>query len=453
MLVVVTDEGTVSVLDEYASGLGGVGLKERRKFRVMINCGRRTMGIDGRVVPVGLPEWYSIGVSFPIAVVSVNGAVLAIKDSTNCFSTWDITTGLFVRRFVGHDDSSAPSEENISCKCMPHCHAWPQDECPAVGHRSEITAMAISHRGDRIASADAAGIILMWDAETAAVLYEVTGYNPCEPMAIAFSPNGLNFVVTDTEGFICEHEVGDGLHIHTPFYPSNTAWSRCETRAVVWTPDSTRYACGYARGQVKTIDSDGYLGANNLCGDTTLPGGLYLKRSEDAVNALAISPDGKSVAVAGERVIAGFGNGTRVCGFVAVYNSTDNTLRWKEFATPGHDGGVISLSFSLDGKQLVSAGVDKYVRLWDPRDGSRLKGFQQYDLPIPRRHPPEFYPPELPNQIALPAGIVCTTFCTDVEGSQLRQLAFAQGHQERIGASSIVAVLSPDLMRKIGLMM
>jgi WD40 repeat protein len=451
MLVVVTDGGTVSVLDESASGVGGVGLKELRKFRVMVNCGRDTMGIDGSVVRVGLPKWYSIDidVSSPVAVVSVNGAVLAIKDSDNCFSTWDITTGLFIRRFVGHDDSSAPSEETISCKCMPHCHAWPEDECPAVGHRSGITAMAFSHRGDRIASTDTAGVILLWDAGTAAVLYEVTGCNPYEPMAIAFSPNGLHFVVTDMEGFICEHQVCDGHHVNTPFNPSNTAWSRCETRAVVWTPDSEQYVCGYQRGQVKTIDS-----VQSYYDDDNAPcGGLYLKRSEDAVNALAISPDGKSVAVAGERVIAGFGNGTRVCGFVAVYNSTDNTLRWKEFATPGHDGGVASISFSLDGEQLVSAGRDKYVRLWNTQDGSRLKGFHQYDAPIPRRFSSEFYPPELPNQIVLPAGIVCTIFCTDVERTQLRQLAFAEGHHKRLGASSIVANLTPDLMGTIGLMM
>jgi WD40 repeat protein len=309
--------------------------------------------------------------------------------------------------------------------------------------------MGISHRGDRIASADAAGVILLWDAETAAVLHRITKEYPFEAIAIAFSPDGLYFVVTDSEGFIEQYSTKHGHLDNVPFTPSNAAGSRCEMRAVVWTPESEAYVCGYERGQVKTADSHPVY-YDGPCG------GLYLERSEDAVNALAISPDGKSVAVAGERVIAGFGNGTRVCGFVAVYNSTDNTLRWKEFATPGHDGGVISLSFSLDGKQLVSAGVDKYVRLWDPRDGSRLKGFQQYDLPIPRRHPPEFYPPELPNQIVLPAGIVCTTFCADPEETpekHERRMAFAQGHHERIGASSIVAVLSPDLMRQIGLMM
>jgi WD40 repeat protein len=397
MLVVVTRDGTVSVLDESAPRPEGNCLKERRKFRVMVNRGRKTMGIstDGvtSIVRVGEPRWYSIETDFPIAVVSVNGAVIAVKDSDNGFSTWDVTTGLFIRRFVGHDDSSCTSEEKIVCKCMPF-DAWPENECPAPGHESEITAMAISDRGDRIVSADA-DVILVWDTGTAAVLHEITGYNPCKPMAIAFSPNGLYFVVTDAEGFICEYCVEDGSHHNTPFTPSCTAWSRCETRAVVWTPDSKQYVCGY------------------LC------------------------------------------NGGRVCGFVAVYNSLGNKLRWKDFATPGCDGGVTSLSFSGDGKQLASAGADKYVRLWDPRDGSRLGRFQQYDLAIPCRHPADWYAPESSDPIVLPAEIVCATFCADLEETpekHERRLAFAQGHHERLGAESILRVLPRELMTHIAWM-
>ena len=466
MLVVVTADGTVSVLDESASGLGGVGLKERRKFRVMINGGRMTMGVSDhegdRIVRIGPPQWYSISVASPVAVVSVNGAVLAIQDSYCCFSTWDITTGLFIRRFVGHDDSTA-GDEGLSCKCMPWLDAWPEDECPAVGHRSEITAMAISHHGDRIASADEDRVIFLWDTETAAVLHKIEGHNPCYPMAIAFSPDGWYFTVTDMEGFICEHRVIDGQHINTPYYPSNSSRSRCETRAVVWTPDSEKYICGYQRGQVRTVDSvDSIEWFSD--DDTVLGDGLHLKRSvelnldcsKDEVNALAISPDGEFVAVAGERVLGEIGNGGRICGFVAVYNSSGNKLRWKDLATPGHNGGVTSLSFSLDGKQLVSAGEDKYVRLWDPRDGTRLKVFQQYRMPIPRLYPPDCYAPEPPNQIVLPAVIVSATFCVDLEETperHERRLAFAQGHHKRLGASSILAVLSPDQLRTIGSML
>ena len=127
-------------------------------------------------------------------------------------------------------------------------------------------------------------------------------------------------------------------------------------------------------------------------------------------------------------------------------NSPDNTLRWKDFATPGHDGGVISLSFSLDGKQLASAGMDKFVRLWDPRDGTRLKAFQMLAPATPSW---------ANEQTLMAAKTVSVTFCTDIEETperHERRLSLAQGHHKRLGVLSILAVLSPDLMRTIGLM-
>ena len=46
MLVVATDDGTVSVLDESTDGPGGAGLKERRKFRVGVMDPGRSMKIS-----------------------------------------------------------------------------------------------------------------------------------------------------------------------------------------------------------------------------------------------------------------------------------------------------------------------------------------------------------------------------------------------------------------------
>ena len=40
-----------------------------------------------------------------------------------------------------------------------------------------------------------------------------------------------------------------------------------------------------------------------------------------------------------------------------------------------HTGAVLSVSFSLDGKMLASAGTDGSVRLWSTETGNLLKPF------------------------------------------------------------------------------
>ena len=74
-------------------------------------------------------------------------------------------------------------------------------------------------------------------------------------------------------------------------------------------------------------------------------------RHADAVNAVAVSPDGKKVAGAGKD------------GLVKLWNAADG----KElFSLAGHAGAVLGVAFSANGQLLVSCGADKTLRFWNP---------------------------------------------------------------------------------------
>jgi WD40 repeat protein len=82
-----------------------------------------------------------------------------------------------------------------------------------------------------------------------------------------------------------------------------------------------------------------------------------LQAREQAAHSVAVAfqPDGKAVAFAAGKDIK-------------LYDPDSG----KELRTlAGHTGGVTSLAFSADGKQLASGSLDQTVRTWDPAEGKQ----------------------------------------------------------------------------------
>lgn len=91
-----------------------------------------------------------------------------------------------------------------------------------------------------------------------------------------------------------------------------------------------------------------------------LPDGTLIKSidaHDGAVNALAVSPDGKTLATGGDDKM------------VKLWNLPDGALR-KSFTA--HDGPVLSVAYLSDGSKLITGGADKKVKVWSA-DGSKLQ--------------------------------------------------------------------------------
>ena len=80
------------------------------------------------------------------------------------------------------------------------------------------------------------------------------------------------------------------------------------------------------------------------------------------VNAIAISPDEKTLAVAG---------GTPGLNGVATLFKIETGKKLRELA--GHRDALYGIAFSPDGNQLATAGYDRIIQLWNPASGEKLR--------------------------------------------------------------------------------
>ncbi len=85
-------------------------------------------------------------------------------------------------------------------------------------------------------------------------------------------------------------------------------------------------------------------------------------RFRGTVRALATSPDGTRIAVAGVTLIS-------------VYERTRHNVRGKPVVFRGHTKQIECIEFSPDGTRLASVSIDGTLRLWDAATGECLRIF------------------------------------------------------------------------------
>jgi WD40 repeat protein/tRNA A-37 threonylcarbamoyl transferase component Bud32 len=288
------------------------------------------------------------------------------------------------------------------------------------GHSGEVSCVAYSPDGTRLATGGKDQTLKIWDAATGKVLHTLKGHTS-EVFRLAFSPDGRR-VISVSENAFNLWDTRTGRREFRRIYSTASATSR---PSVAFGPDGKGYAAWGEGKVVKVLD---------LAADREV---VAFGGHKGKVNRVAFSPVGKWVASAeggevkiweartGKEILtlegpAGgpgpvfSGDGSRLAtlsreNVITVWDTATrkkvHTFPWRQgdvdrmalsphgkrlalvsageegrpnevkvcdvttgnelFFLRGHTGQILDLAFRPDGRRLVSAGGDGTVKVWD----------------------------------------------------------------------------------------
>jgi WD40 repeat protein/tRNA A-37 threonylcarbamoyl transferase component Bud32 len=206
------------------------------------------------------------------------------------------------------------------------------------GHVNQLTQVAFSPDGTRLASASLDRTVRVWDLGTSRSPLKLGGHL-LPVRAVAFSPDARIVASAGADGlvFLWDANTGKRLRALAADGPGSPAHKQ-GANGIAFSPDGTHLA---SAGQDETVRVWDVATGKLL---NTFKGHRY------GVLGVAFSPNGRRLASAGE----------------------DHTVRLWDLDAPsdglelrGHTFWVTSVAFSPDGKQLASGSWDRTVRLWD----------------------------------------------------------------------------------------
>jgi WD40 repeat protein/serine/threonine protein kinase len=212
------------------------------------------------------------------------------------------------------------------------------------GHVGPVRCVGFTADGRRLASAPQDAPLRIWDFESGRPVQALQG-----SWAVAIYPDGRRVAARAADETVRVWDVADGRELRR-FTPGGVV------RCLALSPDGNRLASGGWLLDSKTSQSlSGRIKIWDLAGGREL---LELVGETRAVEALAFSPDG--------RTLASGGPSRTVLLWDAVTGKPLRTLA-------GHKDLVLSVRYSPDGKFLASGGVDQTVRVWDAVSGAPLQ--------------------------------------------------------------------------------
>jgi WD40 repeat protein len=203
------------------------------------------------------------------------------------------------------------------------------------------------------------GEILVWDATSRQVRFSIR--DALGP--VAFSADGKRFAACTTGRLA---RVWDVTGTEWKELPALAAYPG-GIKAVALSPDGRQLAvAGYhvaslTPGQTQVSYE---LGVYDLTTGQKIPTG---PKHDGVIECVAFSPDGRTLVAGCED------------GIVRQWDLTTGQLGAR---LHGHKNAVLEIAFSAGGKWLATGSRDQTVRLWDWKEGAELRTFRGHDGPV-----------------------------------------------------------------------
>lgn len=340
-------------------------------------------GLDGDLLIIDLKTQnkslhrYQQGGVISSLSYSPDGRFLLLIGDRGGISIWNPDPGVAWRRFPIIGERSAHwSEDGTTLFTLgPQLRTWriPTTLTPihlTASSRPGLAGLAIAPAGDRVALARGDGHVDVIDLQSARLLVH-DQFQTGVIKGVSFSPNGLLAWAAGSPSIRLYSNAGEALSTHdftrlrrVALLPSGWLVTLCYAEGMRIIRMQSPTAQPRVIGKREFFDLDQSSDGKSLVA-VDVDGNIWELRDhpdgpqgtallqETGVNAVAISGDGRTIAVAKERSIK-------------LIDVASRALIW-EVASPGRM--ILDIKLSTDGRWLAAGDLDQAARVWSVSDG------------------------------------------------------------------------------------